>query len=193
VDVVVTDLNMPVMDGYGLIAVLSEKYPSVPVIVITSVAEPSLLNRALDLGALRVMAKPPKLSDLMDEIRTAAAQKPQGIIQGLGISSLLQLLHWERKTATLTLHLDGAVGFLYVKEGELIHAALDTEEGLLAAYAILCWEGAHVEFVSACRVQPTIELPMTEILLNSAMFKDMKAVDPGQAQARPGAPDQWHD
>ena len=173
VDVVVTDLNMPVLDGYGLIAILSEKYPSLPVIVITSVAEPTLLNRAVELGALRVMAKPPKLSVLMEEIRKAAAREPQGIIQGLGLSSLLQLLLWERKTATLTVQHDHAVGYLYVQGGELIHAALDKEEGLLAAYAILAWDGAHVEFVNSCRVQASIDLPLTEVLMNSALFKDM--------------------
>ena len=39
-DVVVTDLNMPVLDGYSLIAILGEKYPPLPVIVLTAVAEP---------------------------------------------------------------------------------------------------------------------------------------------------------
>ena len=191
VDVVVTDLNMPVLDGYGLLAVIAEKYPSLPCIVITSVAEPGLLNKALDLGALRVMAKPPKLSVLMEEIRAAAAQKPQGIVQGLGLSSLLQLLAWESKTATLTVQLDGAVGFLYVKAGELIHAAMDKEEGLIAAYTILSWEAAHVEFIGTCRVKATIDLPMTEILLNSAMFKDMKVAAPTNPNAKPGEPEQW--
>jgi len=188
VDVVVTDLNMPVLDGYGLIAIICEKYPSLPVIVITSVSEPGLLNKALDLGALRVMAKPPKLSVLMEEMRTAVAQRPAGIVQGLGISSLMQLLNWEGKTATLTLQLDDAVGFLYVQAGELIHAAMDKEEGLNAAYPLLTWEGAHVEFVGTCRVKPTIDLPMTEILLNAAMYKDMLLNAP---PTPPGPADPW--
>ena len=188
VDVVVTDLNMPVLDGYGLIAIIGEKYPSLPVIVITSVSEPGLLNKALDLGALRVMAKPPKLALLMEEIRAAVAQRPTGIVQGLGISSLLQLLNWEGKTATLTLQLNDSVGFLYVQGGELIHAAMDKEEGLDAAYPLLNWEGAHVEFVSTCRVKASIDLPMTEILLNAAMYKDMLLQNPPPA---PGARDPW--
>jgi CheY-like chemotaxis protein len=194
VDVVVTDLNMPVLDGYGLIAILSEKYPSLPVIVITSVNEPTLLNRALDLGALRVMAKPPKLSALMEEIRAAVARAPQGVVQGLGIPSLLQLLHWEKKTATLTVQLNGVVGFLYVKDGELIHAALNREEGVVAAYTILAWEGAHIEFVSTCRVPASIDLPMTEILLNSALFKDIKQLPPvprAEPEGPPVPPSPW--
>jgi CheY-like chemotaxis protein len=172
VDVVVTDLNMPVLDGYGLIAILAEKYPSLPVIVLTSVGEPGLLHRAVELGALRIMPKPPRLSQLMEEIRAAAAVKPQGIVQGLAVSSLLQLLNWERKTATLTVRFGTEVGFLYVRDGDLVHAACGLEEGVSAALRILRWEGAHVEFVGACRVQPTMDLPIAELLLDAALARD---------------------
>lgn len=195
VDVVVTDLNMPILDGYGLIAILNEKYPSLPIIVITSVVEPGLLTRAVELGALRILSKPPKLSVLMEEIRSAVAQGPQGIVQGLGLSSLLQLLNWERRTATLTVDSQGAVGFLYVKDGQLIQAAREDLEGLEAAYEILGWEGAHVEFVGTCRVQAVIDLPITEILMNAALARDARRED-APSPAAPLRPevdlDQWH-
>ena len=124
---------------------------------------------------------------LMEEIRAAAALEPQGIVQGLGLSSLLQLLHWERKTATLTVQLKEIVGFLYVKGGNLIHAAAGREEGLATAYRILGWEGAHVEFVGTCRVQASIELAMTELLLNAALLRDVKPHFPTSV------PEPWYD
>ena len=172
VDVVVTDLKMPVLDGYALLAILAERYPSLPVIVLTAVAEPGMLTRAVELGALRILAKPIKLSLLMEEIRAAALVEPHGIVKGLGLSSLLQLLNWERKTATLTVHSRDGVGYLYVKDGELIHAAREQAEGLPAAYRILGWDSARVEFISTCRVQPTMTLPVPEVLLNVAMQRD---------------------
>lgn len=189
VDVVVTDLKMPVLDGYGLLAILAEKYPSLPVIVLTAVAEPVMLNRAVELGALRILAKPIKLSLLMEAIRAAAQVEPHGIVQGLGLSSLLQLLNWERKTATLTVHSQAGSGYLYVNEGELIHAACGQEEGLPAAYRILGWDGARVEFVSTCRVPPTIALPVPEVLLNMAMRRD----DQDQARPAPKPQEPWYD
>ncbi|BDU72106.1 response regulator [Mesoterricola silvestris] len=174
VDVVVTDLNMPVLDGYGLIAALAQRYPSLPIIVITSVADASLQNQALDLGALQVIPKPPRLSTLMEAIRTAGGLSAPGLVRGVGIGSLLQLMNWERRTATFTVRGPEATGYLYVKDGELIHAALGAEEGLVAAYQLLSWEGAQVEFVYTCRVQATIDLPLAEILMNLALFRDMK-------------------
>jgi len=188
VDVVVTDLNMPVLDGYGLIAILAERYPSLPVIVITSVQESGLLEKAVALGALRVIPKPPKLSVLMEEIRAAGARPPEGIVQGLGLASLLQLLNWERQTATLTVRAPGGVGFLYVKEGHLVHAAFEKLEGLPAAYRILAWDGAHVEFVNSCRVTATIELAMGEVLMNAAVERDER----NQA-TRTATPETWYD
>jgi CheY-like chemotaxis protein len=192
VDVVVTDLKMPVLDGYALLAILAERYPSLPVIVLTAVAEPGMLVRAERLGALRILAKPIKLSLLMEEIRAAASRRPQGIVQGLAISGLLQLLSWERKTATLTLRFQEEVGYLYVKEGELVHAACEQEEGLPAALRILGWDGAHVEFVSTCRVQPTMVLPIAELLMNIALLRDrQERREPPPAQIQP-PPEPWY-
>ena len=175
VDVVVTDLNMPVLDGFALIAILGQKYPSLPVIVLTSVAERGLLDMAVELGALRVLAKPPKLSLLMTEIRAAAERKPKGIVQGLALTSVLQLLNWERRTATLTVRAQDQLGYLYVKDGEVIQAACGEQEGLPAAYRILAWTEVHVEFVDACRMQPRISLPLAELLLNVAIAADAEA------------------
>jgi hypothetical protein len=70
-----------------------------------------------------------------------------------------------------------------VDKGELIHAALGREEGLDAAYRILSWEDSQVEFVFTCKVAPTIDLELTEILMNLALFKD------AQAQAAKPRPD----
>jgi len=191
VDVVVTDLKMPVLDGYGLLAVLAEKYPSLPVIVLTSVAEPVMLDRAVELGALRILAKPIKLSLLMAEIRAAVQVGPQGIVQGLALSSLLQLLNWERKTATLTVQAAEGTGYLYVKDGELVHAACEQEEGLAAAFRILRWDGARVEFVGTCRVRPSIDLPIPELLLNIALVRDQRAQEEAPPPRQP--PEPWYD
>jgi len=186
VDVVVTDLRMPVLDGYELLAILGEKYPSLPVIVLTEVAEPGMLDRAVALGALRILPKPARLSELMDAIRAAAAVQPPGLVQGVALSSLVQLLAWERKTATLTVRSGPEGGFLYVREGELVHAACGAEEGLAAALRILGWDGAHVAFVDACRVQATLTLGVPELLLQAAMARDLKhqAAETAAAETR---------
>lgn len=172
VDVLVTDLHMPVMDGFQLIATVSRLYPSLPILVLTGLPEAQHQNRPLHLGALRIFAKPVRLSTLMEEVKAAVHREPEGLVKGLSLASLLQLLEWERKTCTLTVRSSHRTGLLYLKEGQVIHAGYHDQEGLPAAYEILCWDGPEVEFVGTCRVESTIDLPTTELLMNTAMIRD---------------------
>ena len=173
VDVLVTDLSMPVMDGFKLIAIVAERYPSIPILVMTGLPEAEHQNTPLYIGALRILTKPPRLSLLMDEIRVAAQRKPDGMVKGIALGSLLQLMNWERKSCTMTVRCEEDLGYLYVKDGDLIHAALRDREPLQSAYSILNWDRPEIEFVDTCRVERTLDLPVTEILLNAAMIKDL--------------------
>jgi len=172
VHVLVTDLNMPVMDGFNLIAKVSRLYPQVPIIVMTGLNESQHLNAPLQLGAIRILTKPPRLTLLMDAIRAAAQFEPSGMIRGLNLSSILQLLSWEKKFCTLTVKCEAGMGLLYLKNGEVIHAACHGLEPLPAAYEILTWDRPDIEFVDTCRVDATIDLPLTEMLMNAALITD---------------------
>ncbi len=180
VHVLVTDLNMPVMDGFNLIAKVSRFYPQVPIIVMTGLDESQHLNTPLQLGAIRILTKPPRLTLLMDAIRTAAQFEPAGIVRGIGLNSILQLLNWEKKSCTLTVKSEAGMGLLYLKNGEVVHAAYHADEGLPAAYVILVWDKPDIEFVETCRVEQTIDLPLTELLMNAAMITDHRNPEFGE-------------
>lgn len=181
VHVLVTDLNMPVMDGFNLIAKVSRLYPQVPIIVMTGLDESQHLNTPLQLGAIRILTKPPRLTLLMDAIRAAAQFEPAGMVRGIGLNSILQLLNWEKKSCTLTVKSEAGMGLLYLKLGEVVHAAYRADEGLPAAYEILGWDKPDIEFVETCRVEPSIDLPLTELLMNAAMISDHRNPEFGEA------------
>lgn len=172
IDVLVTDINMPVMDGYRLITSVHEFYPSIPIIVLTSLPAGAPQDRAIELGALRVLSKPVRLSVLMDEIKLLGKRESEGLVRGISLSGLLQLMGWEGKTCTLTVRSDESIGHLYFKKGRLIHALSGEDEGIVAAYQILTWPNPRVEFVEACRVGETINMPTEEILMNVAVIQD---------------------
>ena len=181
VDVLVTDLNMPIMDGYRLIAAVHGLYPLLQVIVLTSLPEGEPQDRAKHLGALRVISKPVRLSLLMEEIKFQGGREAPGQVKGLGLSSLLQLMVWEAKTCTITVRSQDHIGHLYVNQGQLIHAINEKEEGLLAAFQILSWETPEVEFVDICQVEASIDLPTQEVLMQLAMLRD----HPGDSPSPP--------
>ncbi len=59
-DIIVLDLMMPVMDGYGVLAELAKdpRTASVPVVVLSAKAIPDEADRASAAGARRFMEKP---------------------------------------------------------------------------------------------------------------------------------------
>jgi two-component system chemotaxis response regulator CheY len=60
VDVVITDINMPKMDGYGVIRHMRDKpeHKSTPILVLTTESELEKKNRAREAGATGWMVKP---------------------------------------------------------------------------------------------------------------------------------------
>jgi hypothetical protein len=142
------------------------------VIVLTSLPDGEPQDRARHLGALLVLSKPVRLSQLMDEIKAMGNREFSGQVRGISLGSLLQLMALDAKTCTITVRSGEQIGHLYVKSGRLIHAISPTEEGLLAAFVLLGWESPWVEFVNACRVEPSFDIATEELLLNLAMFQD---------------------
>ncbi len=64
VDLVLTDLSMPVMNGYMLIERVRKKYPAVLVCVMTADCSPRVISKLLSMGVGRWIEKPFKFEKL---------------------------------------------------------------------------------------------------------------------------------
>ena len=64
VDLVVTDLRMPLMDGFELLSYVRRKSPRIPVIVMTASDCADLDDRLAAMGAAWCLRKPFKISDM---------------------------------------------------------------------------------------------------------------------------------
>lgn len=71
VDVVVTDLRMPGLDGLGLLNRVTEEYPRIPVIIITAHGTVDTAVEALKKGAFDYITKPFDREDLLNVIHKA--------------------------------------------------------------------------------------------------------------------------
>ena len=60
VDTIVTDIQMPEMDGFELLRQIREEHGrlDIPIIVVTGLGDAALKRRALDLGATDLLSKP---------------------------------------------------------------------------------------------------------------------------------------
>lgn len=74
-DVIVADISMPRLDGFGALAQLRQANPKVRVVLITMYQEPGLAVAALEDGALGFVLKNQPSSQLLDAIRAALLGK----------------------------------------------------------------------------------------------------------------------
>ncbi len=70
-DIVLTDINMPVMDGLKLVAAIrqSDEHRQTPIVVITTESDSQDRDRALALGANRYMVKPVQAPEVIAAVR----------------------------------------------------------------------------------------------------------------------------
>jgi DNA-binding NarL/FixJ family response regulator len=68
-DVVLLDIQMPVMDGLACLAAIREKFPKVKVIVLSGHDEPALIRAALRRGAVAFISKQILPRDLPSAVR----------------------------------------------------------------------------------------------------------------------------
>jgi DNA-binding NtrC family response regulator len=76
IDLVITDIRLPGMDGVGLIAHMHENFPDVPVIAITGYSDMETAIAVLKHGAFDFVVKPPDLGSVQ-ELTRAALEKTQ--------------------------------------------------------------------------------------------------------------------
>ena len=77
-DVVLLDLMMPVLDGWGVLERLRELPDPPPVVVVSAAASRANADRARSLGAAGYVTKPFAVAALLDEIRRVLAESDRG-------------------------------------------------------------------------------------------------------------------
>jgi two-component system chemotaxis response regulator CheY len=70
-DLVLLDINMPVMDGLAALKALRAKSEKVAIVMLTSLASAEVVEQSLDAGASYHLRKDLPISELKDEIREA--------------------------------------------------------------------------------------------------------------------------
>lgn len=175
ISLAVLDLDARTWDSYLLLGDIHQECPDLALLGLTRTPSVAVERRMKQAGPVRMLPRDARPETLLEEISAQLDAATAGYIQGIQLSSLLQVLDWERKNCLLRVQEEDRSGFLYFQRGLLIHAASGALEGEAAALEILAWEDARVDFLPQSEVGRTIQLPLKELLMMAAERRDVAA------------------
>lgn len=158
IDVVVTDIRMPDINGLELLSRIREKYPATRVIIMTAYGSPEVHKEATRRGSYYYLEKPFEISEIRTLILKALEERRGGFVGQVAdfqLVDIIQMACLGRFTMSLTISQGDEGGVLYFKDGEIAHAEVGDLEGKEALYTMLEWNEG--QFNSQMGVNPPTE------------------------------------
>lgn len=173
----VTDLQMPRVDGLGLLSYTNKYFPSIPCIVMSAHGTPKVLER-IKSDILQFIQKPFRAKQLADIIIKALERTsggPGGSLSGISVVSFLQMVEMEQKTCICEVESPGnPKGFFYFKGGKLHHAICGNLKGEEAAIKLIKLENPTINFRRPPErpIARGIERQLTGLILEAVKEQD---------------------
>ena len=157
IDLVISDIRMPDINGLDLLVRIKKEYPQTKVIIMTAYGSSDVQKEANRRGSLYYIEKPFEINDIRKIIIDLIGKKKgfRGRVVGLQLTDVIQMNCLSRLTTALTITRDGEKGMIFLNEGEVIHAECGDKKGIEAFYQILSWQEG--EFISNMGVTPQVQ------------------------------------
>ena len=177
IDLVVTDLKMPEMDGFALLAFLKNNFPEIPAIVMTAFATPDIETRLEQVGMIRMLEKPVDFEELTRLITGQLEVSPTGgVLTGISLQSFLQLIEMEQNTCMMEVSSPKSKqqGFLYFNKGVLYDAVYDKLKAEDAVYAMIAVDDVKISFrpLPSKKMKRRIKASLMTLIMEGVRRKD---------------------
>ncbi|MBI3753909.1 MAG: DUF4388 domain-containing protein [Deltaproteobacteria bacterium] len=154
---VVSELALPVIDGERVFQILRNNphTAEIPFVFLASEAR-EIKGFRRDVDAL--LLQPAKNEEVFrrvtgalaagkEEIQAAIGDKEiEGRLSHISLGDLLQILHLNRKEGVLKVSYEEKKGFIYIKEGVIYNAVIDSMDKEKALFRLLTWHDGKFEF-----------------------------------------------
>jgi DNA-binding response OmpR family regulator len=163
-DIVLTDVNMPRMDGWQLLRMIRSRpnLTGVPVVFLTTLDGDEERLKGYQLGVDAYIAKPFHPDELLMRVHRVVRRRRQkvpedvaatfsGDLEHVGPASLLSFLSVERKTGVLLIVAE-QVARVFLREGRALRVEIEGDTQVRTArdtlMSLLDWESGQFEFNS---------------------------------------------
>lgn len=196
-NLVVIDIEMPVIDGLQFLSLVHRKHPNLSKVVLTGYATEQHRAACLSGGAELFLEKPRTPQDLQSILATLhelARLQPEegfrGVLRRVGLTDIIQMECLSRHSVVLYVSTQAGHGEIFIKAGSIIHAQAGKLTGEPAFNHVLGLKGG--EFDLRPYVEPpaqTIEGQWEFLLMEAARQVDEQAEESaGNAAAATTAP-----
>lgn len=188
-----TDLRMPNMDGFQVLAIVRRRFPSLRTVVMTGVAEDAYRTRAYAMGIDLFLEKPKTPQEIkmfVDCIESLVVREEQGGFRGVQnktITDIVQMESLSQSSVTLKFTNGPFVGKIWLLNGDLIDAEMGDLQGDEAFKKVISWRSGTFESLPAepnraRRIMNSVQ----GLLLDSAQMLDEMAAGevPGSGGAK---------
>jgi CheY-like chemotaxis protein len=195
-DLVVVDINMPLLDGIQFLKLLGRRHPDLKKVTLTSQVTEENRSQCLAAGAELFIEKP-RLPDgfksvfvMLDElIQWSPQQGFQGMLRRVGLQDVIQMECLGRNSSILEVQDRQLTGRIYIEDGRIIHAVMGAATGEPAFQKLLSLAGGAFQlqpFESPS--QRTIEGQWEFLLMEAARVRDESAGLPSEIEPAPEPP-----
>jgi CheY-like chemotaxis protein/predicted regulator of Ras-like GTPase activity (Roadblock/LC7/MglB family) len=177
-NLLVTDLNMPGMDGVELIRKVREIKPHQKILVFTGFPSRESQEEAYRLGAINYIVKPFTSERFLELLRKALTVNDEGLLGPVELTfeDLIQVYAQQQKSLLIEIQKGGEKGYIYFKKGRIIHAETKNNIGVEAFYEIQSWKAGRFKADNFdSEVKQTIDTTVDALLLEGARIEDEKS------------------
>jgi CheY-like chemotaxis protein len=150
VDLVVIDVQMSVMDGIQMLALLNRGHPNVQKVVLTGHSSEKYRTACLSNGAELFLEKPTNpagwqnLYAVLNEfVKFRPEEGFRGVLRRVGLQDVIQMECLARSSSVLEISNRLATGKIYIDTGQIIHAQVGSATGEKAFNQLMSLSGGQ--------------------------------------------------
>lgn len=195
--VLLTDLNMPGMDGFQVLTIVRRKFPTMRTVVMTAVVDDQYRTRAYAMGVDLFMEKPgneQQINLFQDCVESLLGQEEVGGFRGVQSKTMVDLIQLEclsQSSSVLRITNGPIEGRIWVDNGDVIDAEVQGVSGEEAFKKMVSWKTGSFEILPAdASRERKIFNSYQGLLLDSAQSLDEAQAGDGAsagAEGQPGA------
>jgi CheY-like chemotaxis protein len=149
--ILITDLNLPKMDGLQVLTIARRKYPQLRLVVLTGIKDEQFRSRSYALGVDQYWVKPETDQEMglfMESIESLISREAQDGFRGVQSKSLVDIIQLEclsQSSCILKIVNGTSEGLIFIQNGEVMDAEVPGMTAEPAFQRILSWRHGNFE------------------------------------------------